>query len=156
VVVVGVTGKVPVSASLPLQPPEAVHEVAFVLDQASVEAPPAVMLVGVAVSVTLGAAAVTVTRVEAGVLPPGPEQVKVYVVVVVGDSSAVPLVACVPVQPPDAVQLVALVLDQVSVELAPAVMLVGEALSATVGAGGVTVTVAEAGVLPPAPVHVSV
>lgn len=52
-----------------------------------------------------------------------------------------PLVALLPVQPPLAVQLVALVLDQVRVEDPPVVMLVGEAEKETVGAGVVTVTV---------------
>jgi hypothetical protein len=80
------------------------------------------------------------------------------VVVVVGDTPNVPLVPSVPVQPPLAVHEVALVLDQVSVELAPAVIVVGFAVSITVGVGmGFTVTAAEAGeVVPFAPVHVSV
>jgi hypothetical protein len=69
----------------------------------------------------------------------------------------VPLVASVPVQPPDAVQEVALVLDQVSIELAPEAIVVGFAVKVAVGAGEVTVMVAEAGAdVPPVPVHVSV
>jgi hypothetical protein len=43
----------------------------------------------------------------------------------VGDTLAVPLVAFVPVQPPLAVQEVAFALDQLSVELSPAVIVVG-------------------------------
>jgi hypothetical protein len=70
--------------------------------------------------------------------------------VLVGDTAAVPLVALVPVQPPDAVQDVALVEDHVKVELPPAVMLVGLADKDAVGVGlvdtAVTVTVTEAGV----------
>jgi hypothetical protein len=64
----------------------------------------------------------------------------------------------VPVHPPDAVQLVALALLHVSVELLPLVIEVGLAARTTVGVGGaLTATVVEAGVLvPPAPVHVSV
>jgi len=50
-----------------------------------------------------------------------------------GVSFAVPLVGCEPVQPPLAAQVVAFVDDQVSVLLAPAVMLVGFAVSVTVG-----------------------
>jgi hypothetical protein len=100
---------------------------------------------------------VTVTVAEAGVavVPPGPVQAREYVVVAVGETSSVPLIACAPVQPPEAVQVVALVLDQVSVELPPVVIDVGLELSATVGSGDVTVTVAEAGVavVPPGPVH---
>jgi len=45
----------------------------------------------------------------------------------VGDSLCVPLVVSVPVQPPLAVQEVALVLDQVRVALLPDVMVVGSA-----------------------------
>jgi hypothetical protein len=64
-------------------------------------------------------------------------------VVVVGLTLFVPLVASVPVQPPVAVQEVALVLDQVRVELPPEVMEIGLADRVTVGVGatGVTVTV---------------
>jgi hypothetical protein len=77
--------------------------------------------------------------------------------VAVGDTESVPLIACAPVQPPDAVHDVALVLDQVSVELLPGVIDVGLALSATVGIAVVTVTVADAGVklVPPVPVQES-
>ena len=51
----------------------------------------------------------------------------------VGDTARVPLVAFVPVQPPEAVHEVALVEDQVTVEILPEVMLVGLAENATVG-----------------------
>ena len=74
----------------------------------------------------------------------------------VGDTPNVPLVPSVPVQPPEAVHEVALVLDQVSVELLPEAIEVGLAVSVTVGADEVTVTVAEAGVVPPVPVQLSV
>jgi hypothetical protein len=47
----------------------------------------------------------------------------------------VPLVVSVPVQPPLAAHDVALVLDQLSTELLPDVMLVGLAINVTVGAG---------------------
>jgi hypothetical protein len=47
----------------------------------------------------------------------------------------VPLVALAPLQEPEAVQLVALVLLQVRVELPPDVMAVGLAEIVTVGAG---------------------
>ena len=78
-------------------------------------------------------------------------------VVVVGETPSVPLVASVPVQPPEAVHEVALVLDQVSVELAPKAIVVGFAVSVTAGgADELTVTVAEAGVVPPVPVQLSV
>ena len=77
--------------------------------------------------------------------------------VAVGETPSVPLVASAPVQPPEAVHEVALVLDQVSVELAPEAIVVGFAVSVTVGAAEVTVTVAEAGAdVPPVPLQVSV
>ena len=53
-----------------------------------------------------------------------------------GDTARVPLVAFVPVQPPPAVHEVALVEDQVAIEMLPEVMLVGLAENATVGVGG--------------------
>jgi hypothetical protein len=65
----------------PLQPPEAVHEVAFVVLQASVEPAPLCTLAGLALSVTVGAAGggggavtVTVAVAAAGVVPLAPEQ----------------------------------------------------------------------------------
>ena len=53
--------------------------------------------------------------------------------------------AFAPDQAPEAVQLVALVVDQVSVELPPLVMALGPTLKLTVGAtvDGATVTVAD-------------
>ena len=67
-----------------------------------------------------------------------------------------PLVASLPLQPPDAVQDVAFLDDQDSVELLPPATVLGLALKLTVGAGEVTVTVADCAALPPAPVQVSV
>jgi hypothetical protein len=57
-------------------------------------------------------------------------------VVLAGDVASVPLVGLVPVQPPPAVHEVALVEDQVTVEMLPEVMLVGLAENATVGSVG--------------------
>ena len=74
---VGVTPSAPLIASAPVQPPLAVQEVAFVLDQVRVELAPEEMVVGLADSVTVGAGA-TVTVVLAGdVVPPAPVQVSV-------------------------------------------------------------------------------
>lgn len=68
-----------------------------------------------------------------------------------------PLVASVPVQPPLAVHEVALVLDQVRVELLPDVIVVGLADRVTDGAEvAETVTVALAEPDPPDPVQLSV
>jgi hypothetical protein len=55
----------------------------------------------------------------------------------------VPLSPFEPLQPPDAVQAVALLLDQASVEAAPDFTLLGLALSVTIGALLATVTVAD-------------
>jgi hypothetical protein len=67
-----------------------------------------------------------------------------------------PLVASLPLQPPEAVQDVAFLDDQDSIELPPLAMVLGLALTLTVGAGELTVTVADCAALPPAPVQVSV
>ena len=67
-----------------------------------------------------------------------------------------PLNALLPDQAPAALHEVALVDDQVRVEVLPLATVVGFALSATVGAGVVTVIVADCDALPPAPVQVSV
>jgi len=67
-----------------------------------------------------------------------------------------PLVVSAPLHPPDAVQEVALVDDQDSVELPPFATVLGLALKLTVGAGEDTVTVADCAALPPVPVQVRV
>jgi hypothetical protein len=67
-----------------------------------------------------------------------------------------PLVAREPVQPPVAVQAVALVDDQFRVEVPPLATLVGLALNEAVGGVAETVTVADCVALPPAPLQVNV
>ena len=49
----GETPSVPLVASAPVQPPDAVHEVASVLDQVSVELPPEGIVVGLALKVAV-------------------------------------------------------------------------------------------------------
>jgi hypothetical protein len=66
-----------------------------------------------------------------------------------------PLAAMLPDQAPEAVHEVALVADQVNVELLPLVTVLGLAAKVTVGAGEVTETVADCVALPPVPVQVS-
>ena len=66
-----------------------------------------------------------------------------------------PLVALLPDHPPEAVHAVALVADQVSVELAPLATVLGLADKVTTGAGGVTETVADWLALPPPPEQAS-
>jgi hypothetical protein len=53
VVAAGETPSVPLVASVPVQPPDAVHEVASVLDQVSVELPPEGIVVGLALKVAV-------------------------------------------------------------------------------------------------------
>ncbi len=105
-----------------------------------------------------GAADTVTVALAGGDVPAAPVQVSVKVVVFAGDTARVPLVAFAPVQPPEAVHAVALLEDQVSVELPPAVMLVALADKVAVGGGvAATVTVVLAGAdLPLAPVQVNV
>jgi hypothetical protein len=64
-----------------------------------------------------------------------------------------PVVVLSPDQAPEAVQELALVEDQVSIEDSPVATNGGLATSDTVGVGGNTVTVADALALPPEPVQ---
>ena len=68
----------PVSVSEPDQAPDAVQELALLELQVSVELPPLVTLVGLAVSATVGVAALlTLTVADCFAEPPVPEQVRV-------------------------------------------------------------------------------
>jgi hypothetical protein len=89
--------------------------------------------------------------------PPLPAHVRVYVEFAVGETVSEPLTVCVPLQLPDAEQLLALVELHVSVEDWPAVIDVGVAVRVTAGVDAVvTVTLADAVPNPPAPVQVRV
>ncbi len=156
VVAVGVTDVDPLVASVPLHPPLAVQAVAFLLDQLNVELVPSVILVGFAVSVTVGAGTVTVTVADPCAEPPEPAHVSVYVVVAFGVTVANPPVASVPLHPPLAVQEVAFVLDQLKVEPLPKITVVGLAVNVTVGAGAFKVTVVDAFPVAPFPLQVNV
>jgi hypothetical protein len=68
---------VPPIASVPLHPPDAVHDVALVEDQDSVELPPFATVLGLALKLTVGAGEVTVTVEDCAALPPVPVQVRV-------------------------------------------------------------------------------
>jgi hypothetical protein len=73
-----------------------------------------------------------------------------------GPSIAVPLVACDPLHPPEAVHAVVFVDDQVNVVLLPWLTSVGDAWRVTVGAGeepAATLTVTFFCTLPPVPVQ---
>jgi hypothetical protein len=68
----------PLVPLLPLHPPEAVQEAAFVLPHVSVEAAPDITDVGFAVSVAVGFGITdTVAVAAAGVVPAAPEHVSV-------------------------------------------------------------------------------
>ena len=148
----------PLIACEPLHPPEAVQLVALVEVQVRVEALPLATLEGLALSDTVGAGgAETVTVADCDADPPAPVQVRVNLVVVVSAGVVCePAVASEPLQPPEAVQAVALVDDHVNTEVAPFAIVVGFAVSVTAGAGVVTVTVADCAALPPLPLQVRV
>jgi len=147
----------PLVGSLPLQPPDAVQEVAFVDDHVSVAAAPLLTVLGLAEKATVGAGVVTVTVTDCAALPPVPLHVRVYVEVLVSAPvDCEPLVGSEPDHAPEAVQEVALVADQLNVELPPLATDVGLALKVTTGPGALTVTVADWVALPPAPLHVRV
>ena len=67
-----------------------------------------------------------------------------------------PVAALAPDQAPDAIQDVAWVADQVSIEPLPLATVLGLAEKLTVGAGVVTETVADWAALPPLPVQLRV
>lgn len=133
----GADASLPLVGLFPAQPPLAVQAVAFADDHVRLVDDPAVTDGGTAVNVTVGATgAVTVTDALADPEPPVPEHVRVKLALVVSAAEfSVPLVALAPVQPPEAVQDVALVLDQVSVVVAPEMTLAGLAARVTVGVG---------------------
>jgi hypothetical protein len=157
-VAVGEPERLPLADFDPVQAPLALHEVAFVDDQVSVEDSPLLMVEGFAEIETVGAGVDTVTVTDLLAEPPAPVQVSVYVVVAA--SAPVdwfPLVALLPVQPPVALQEVALAEDQARVEDAPLDTEPGLAVRVTEGTGlDVTVTVTDLLALPPGPVQVSV
>lgn len=148
----------PLAALVPDHAPEAEQEVALVADQLNVELPPLATVLGLAAKVTVGAGEVTETVAACDALPPVPVQVRPKVELAVrAPVGCEPAAALVPAQAPEAVQEVALVADQVSVELPPLATVLGAALKLTVGAGAVTETVADCeALLPPVPVQVSV
>jgi hypothetical protein len=124
----------------PLQPPDAVQEVALVLDHVSVEETPDFTLLGVAVSVTIGAAPETVTVADCVADPPAPVQVTSYSVVFVRTGVCqIARVGTSPCQLPTvATQAVALADAQVRVDLPPLLMVVGAAVNVTDAAAGLT------------------
>lgn len=142
----------------PAQLPDAIQPVALVDDQLSVLDSPLATELGVALNVTVGVTTgTTATVTDWTVLPPVPVQVSVKVpLAVIELRVSLPEVALLPLHAPLAVHAVALVVDQVNVELLPLVTINGFALIDRVGTGvtgGCTVTVETAFALPPGPVH---
>jgi hypothetical protein len=146
--VVAVRGPVfwlPPAASAPLQPPEAVQEVALDELHVSVETPPTATTGRFATNVAVGTT-LTVT-VDTELAPPAPVHVKEYEL---GNVRApvfrVPLVGWGPLQLPEAAQEVALVEVHVSVEAPPLVTEVGAAIRDALAGKSVL-----EGLAPPAP-----
>jgi len=135
---------------VPLQPPDAEQLVALAEVHVSVAAAPDATLVGLLLSETCGAGA-TVTVAFLAIVPPGPVQVRVNVVVeAIGPLDWLPLVAFAPVQPPEAVQLAAFAVDHCRVDAFPAATVVGLAINDSFGVGA-TATAALVETVPPAP-----
>jgi hypothetical protein len=90
-------------------------------------------------------------------VPPAPVQVRVNLVVAVKpEVLCVPLIDSLPVHPPEAVQAVASVEDQVKVDVPPFFTVLGLAVNVTAGAGVVTDIEVDCTELPPLPLQVKV
>ena len=76
---------IPLVGCAPLQPSDAVHDVAFVVDQMSCDVCPESTLVGLAERLTVGAGGPTVTVALLTVVPPVPVHDNVYVVVAISE-----------------------------------------------------------------------
>ena len=138
----------PLVLFVPLQPPEAVHDVALVELHVSVDAPPLTMDVGFAVSATVGAGTTLTVAVATLLVPPLPVQANEYAVVAMRAPVLwLPLVASAPLQPPEAVHDVAADELQISVEAVPLPTVVCAAPRDAVGGGGLVEGVT------PAPPH---
>jgi hypothetical protein len=95
--------------------------------------------------------------VDRPLVPPVPVQVKEYELgIVIAPVLCVPLVALLPIQPPVAVQEVALVELHVSVDEPPLATVVGFAVSVTVGAGTTETAAVTTPLVPPTPLQVNV
>jgi hypothetical protein len=125
---------VPLVATCPLHPPEAVQEVEFSELHVRTDVPPGATTDGLAVSVAIGTVVTATVAVAAWLLSPSPAQVSEKVVSELRAAVAwEPAVASVPLHPPDAVQLVESVELQVRVEVVPVATSVGLAARVAVG-----------------------
>ena len=147
----------PLSALVPGQVSEPEQEVALFVDHVKVVEAPELTVLGLAVNVTEGAKAETVTMADCVAEPPVPVQVSSNSVVLESAPvDQVPLVAKAPLQPPDALQEVAFCDCQVRLEASPLATVDGDAASVIVGAGEITTTSADCEADPPGPEQVSV
>jgi hypothetical protein len=110
---------VPLVPSVPLQPPpDAAHEVALLELQVNVDEPPGAITEGYTESLADGT--IFTVAVAGALVPPVPVHVSENVVLAVSAPVLrLPLAAKVALHPPEAVQEVALVEDQVSVTVSP-------------------------------------
>ncbi len=146
----------PLSGSVPLQAPDPVHAVALIVVHVTLAVWPAVTELGVALMAMLGAVEATVTVVDWAAVPPGPMQVRINSVVPLsGAVVCEPLVGTRPLQPPEAVQLLAWSDCQLRMVVSPALSVVACAIRLTEGAGSVTMTSADCEDAPPGPLQVS-
>ncbi len=146
----------PLTLLEPAHAPDAVQALALVADQLKVELLPLVMLLGLAVSTTCGAGELSDTVADCSALPPDPVQVSVNVeFALIAPVDCEPLKALPPDHAPEAVQVLAWLDNQVSVEERPEFTVLGFAVSCTTAAWLETVTVADCVAEPPGPVQVS-
>jgi hypothetical protein len=150
----------PAVALLPVQPPEAVQDVALLEFQDNVAASPVATEAGFTVSETVGTGKITVTVALWAAVPPAPAQASANTLVSFSAPvDSVPDNGFAPLQAPDAAQSVAFALLQDSVALPPSATLDGFAESCSVGLGGggtCSVTTMDLWTLPPGPVHSNV
>jgi hypothetical protein len=130
----------PLAAFEPDHAPAALQAVALVEDHVRVETRPAAIELGLALIVTVGTGAafgvpVTVTVVEWLADPIGPEHVRAnWVVFVSGPIERLPPVETLPLQPPEAVQRVALTVFQKRLAVPPLFNVTGEEVNVIDGA----------------------
>jgi len=139
----------PLVATVPLQPPEAVQEVALLADQIKLVPLPLDTVLGVATKLTVGAAAAAgaaaATVMVADCVATAPPLVQVRVYVALLPSAAVawePLADFVPDQAPEATQFWARVLFHCNMAVPPLLTVLGVAVRLTVGSMFFTVMVA--------------
>ena len=147
---------VPPRVKVPVQAPLLVQVgIVPVIVQVSVADSPAWIVVGFAFIVIVGATGITSIVTDFVSLPAVLVHVIVYVLVEVGFTTRVPPLVSDPVHAPVLVQVgVVPLIVQVNVELSPSRMVIGLALSETIGTACITSTVTDFVSLPTEFVHV--